>query len=76
VQQYPADIAEICQQLGIKQFSVMASSAGTMYALALTLAPETRDLIVGKVRCSCSNATMHSGYLHAQLFMPSGYLRQ
>uniref|UniRef100_A0A383V9Q8 AB hydrolase-1 domain-containing protein n=1 Tax=Tetradesmus obliquus TaxID=3088 RepID=A0A383V9Q8_TETOB len=49
VQQYPADIAEICQQLGIKQFSVMASSAGTLYALALTLAPETRDMIVGKV---------------------------
>jgi hypothetical protein len=49
VQQYPADIVEICQQLGVQHFSVMASSAGTMYALALTLAPETRDMVVGKV---------------------------
>jgi pimeloyl-ACP methyl ester carboxylesterase len=50
VQQYAADIAEICQQLGVQQFSVMASSAGSMYALALTMAAETRDMIVGKVR--------------------------
>jgi pimeloyl-ACP methyl ester carboxylesterase len=49
VQQYAADMAEICQQLGVQQFSAMASSAGSMYALALTMAPETRDMIVGKV---------------------------
>eukprot|EP00882_Tetradesmus_deserticola_P027818 GHRQ01030947.1.p1 GENE.GHRQ01030947.1~~GHRQ01030947.1.p1 ORF type:complete len:119 (+),score=39.87 GHRQ01030947.1:260-616(+) len=52
VQHYPADVAEICQQLELRQFSVMASSAGAMYALALTLAPETRGLIVGKVGCT------------------------
>jgi pimeloyl-ACP methyl ester carboxylesterase len=61
VQQYPSDIAEICQQLGIKQFSVMASSAGTMYALALTLAPETCSMIIGKVSSSCSSVQHCSG---------------
>jgi len=50
VADYPADVLQLCQQLDIHQFSIMASSAGTMYALACTLASETKDMVVGKVR--------------------------
>lgn len=60
VQQYPADVAELCEQLSIKQFSIFASSAGTMYALALTLAPETKHMVVGKVRSTHLNTAVHS----------------
>lgn len=49
VQQYPADVAELCQQLNTQQFSIMAMSAGTMYAMALTIAEETKGMVVGPV---------------------------
>eukprot|EP00878_Enallax_costatus_P029875 GHUV01032441.1.p1 GENE.GHUV01032441.1~~GHUV01032441.1.p1 ORF type:complete len:169 (+),score=34.17 GHUV01032441.1:318-824(+) len=49
VDRYPADVANFCNQLGIRRFSIMASSAGTMYALACFVAPETRDMVAGPV---------------------------
>lgn len=39
----------MANHLNLAQFSVLAMSAGTMYALALTLAPETQHRVVGKV---------------------------
>ncbi|KAF8067212.1 R1 [Scenedesmus sp. PABB004] len=49
VTDYAADLAEVADQLGLSRFSCLASSAGTMYALAAARADETRDRIAGKV---------------------------
>lgn len=45
---------------GVEVFSIMASSAGTMYALAATLAQETRHRVVGKVSRGVQGACAHA----------------
>lgn len=43
------DIAHLLVSLGITRVSLLASSAGSMYAMALTRDPETRNLVTGRV---------------------------
>lgn len=50
VQQWPADVAQACRQLGVSRFGILAASAGAMYALACTRSQHTKRMVVGKVR--------------------------
>lgn len=60
VRDYPGDVAQMCQLLHVDKFSMWGSSAGTMYALASTAAPETKDKVVPKV-CTLSARVYHLG---------------
>jgi pimeloyl-ACP methyl ester carboxylesterase len=51
VQSYCTDLAELADQLQAPCFGLMAVSAGAMYALAATLAPQTAHRVRGRVRC-------------------------
>ena len=44
---WPDDVAEICRNLGVKRFSVLAHSAGAIYALAVAL--RMGEMVRGKV---------------------------
>eukprot|EP00879_Flechtneria_rotunda_P030007 GHRR01032491.1.p1 GENE.GHRR01032491.1~~GHRR01032491.1.p1 ORF type:complete len:121 (-),score=18.88 GHRR01032491.1:625-987(-) len=72
VKQYPQDVVELCAQLRISKFSIMASSAGTLYALACTLAPETKDMVVGKVCGKLLRAAAHMAGSFATEYTPRG----
>ncbi|KAI8475344.1 MAG: Alpha/Beta hydrolase protein [Monoraphidium minutum] len=49
VADFVADAAHLLAALGVARFGVLGSSAGSMYALALTRDPETRSKIAGRV---------------------------
>jgi len=59
VAQSTADLLQVLEQLGVqKKFSVLAMSAGSMYALAAAVSPALRNRIVGKVGCKAGGSSL------------------